>query len=280
MKKICVTGNNGFIGKALQIELENQGFEVKGLEKWIFDRVRYQDRLIEYLHDMKPDVVFHVGACSDTQNFDVNEMMKLNVQTTSVLMDYCQSKRIPVIYSSSASCYGVNGMPNTLYSWSKYLGEEWVSKCGGVSLRYFNVYGEGEYHKGKMSSIAYQMYIKHINGVETKLFPIECSRDFVYIKDVVSANIHAMNTYEEHKGGYYDVGSGASNTFESVLNYMDIPFTYTSKDDIPNNYQTFTQADERKFLKGWNPNWSLEKGLSEYKAILQQYTKMKHSQSL
>ena len=271
MKRICVTGNKGFIGDALQFELINQGYEVKGLEKWIFDRARYLDRLEEYLHDMKPEVVFHVGACSDTQNFDVNEMMKLNVQATMTLMDYCQHKNIPLIYSSSASCYGVKGVPNTLYSWSKYLGEEWVRKCGGVSLRYFNVYGEGENHKGKMSSIAYQSYIKNEYGQEVKLFPIKCSRDFVYIRDVVSANIHAMNTYEQHKGGYFDVGSGESRTFENVLECMDIPFTYTSENDIPNNYQTFTQADERKFLKGWKPNWSLEKGLSEYKIILQKY---------
>ena len=268
MKNICVTGNNGFIGKALANELSSQGHIVSGLEKWIFDRARWQDRLHEYLVDTEPEVVFHVGACSDTQNLDVNEMMKLNAEATFIIADWCQFKGIPMIYSSSASIYGKSGTPETLYAWSKYLGEQYVRKCGGISLRYFNVFGNGESHKGKMASVAYQSFLKNSMGEEFKLFPNGATRDFVYIKDVISANIHAWQTFDFHKSGSFDVGTGQSRSFEDVLNIMGIPFTYTSEDDIPNNYQIFTQADESYFLKDWKPLWFLEEALEHYKTML------------
>jgi ADP-L-glycero-D-manno-heptose 6-epimerase len=269
MIKACVTGSNGFIGRAMFNELENQGVIPIALEKWIFERARWQDRLVEYLHDMQPDVVFHIGACSDTQNFDVNEMMKLNVEATIIIADWCEFKNIPLIYSSSASIYGTKGTPETLYSWSKFLGENHVKKCGGIALRYFNVFGSNERHKGKMSSIACQSFYKNLNHEEVKLFPNNASRDFVYIKDVVSANIHAWKTYETHKGGHFDVGTGVSRTFEDVLHTMKIPYSYTSSNDIPNNYQIFTEADENKFLKDWKPKWFLEEAIEHYKAMLE-----------
>jgi len=130
MIKACVTGSNGFIGRAMFNELENQGVTPIALEKWIFERARWQDRLVEYLHDMQPEVVFHIGACSDTQNFNVNEMMKLNVEATIIIADWCEFKKVPLIYSSSASIYGTKGTPETLYSWSKFLGENHVKSVG------------------------------------------------------------------------------------------------------------------------------------------------------
>lgn len=265
---ICVTGNNGFIGKALQAELENQGHKVKGLEKWIYERVRWQDRLVEYLHDMQPEAVFHVGACSDTQNKDVNEMMILNVHSTNIIADWCKYKKIPMIYSSSASIYGTKGTPNTLYSWSKFLGEEFVIKSGGVALRYFNVYGPGELHKGNMASMAHQAYRKHAIGEPIRLFKGNPMRDFVYVEDVVSANIQALNTYSDVKGGTYDVGVGEARTFEDMMNIMNIPFEYAYQFEVPENYQTFTEADKKRFVPGWIPEYNLEKGLNEYMKLL------------
>ena len=105
-------------------------------------------------------------------------------------------------------------------------------------------------------------------GEEFKLFPNGATRDFVYIKDVISANIHAWQTFDLHKSGSFDVGTGQSRSFEDVLNIMGIPFTYTSENDIPNNYQIYTQADERYFLKDWKPLWFLEEALEHYKSIL------------
>jgi len=268
MKKVCITGNNGFIGRAIHNKIEQLRYIPLGLEKWIFDRVRYQDRLHEFLVNLNPDVVFHVGACSDTQDQNVNEMMKLNVESTMIIADWCQFKKIPLIYSSSAACYGRFGSPETLYAWSKYLGEQYVLKCGGIALRYFNVYGMGESHKGKMASIAYQSYIKNKNGESVYLFPHRPMRDFVYIKDVVSANIHAWENYDFHKGGMFHVGSGSSRPFEDVLDNLNIPLLFTSENAIPFNYQEYTCADPHRFLKGWQPEWDLSKGIKEYKAML------------
>lgn len=268
MMKICVTGNKGFIGKALQDELERRGHIVLGLEKWIFDRVRWQDRLHEYLVNLSPDVVFHVGACSDTQNHNVSEMMKLNVESTMIIADWCQFKGIPIIYSSSASCYGSKGEPETLYAWSKYLGEQYVIKCQGIALRYFNVYGSNESHKGKMSSVAFQSYMKNKHGEKVELFPNKPLRDFVYIEDVIDANIYAWKNYETTRGMYYDVGYGSPRHFEDVLNIMGIPFTYTNEDKIPPNYQEYTCANPSKFMKYWSPTWDLERGLHHYMDML------------
>lgn len=268
MTKVCVTGNNGFIGRALYNEIERRNYIPLGLEKWIFDRVRWQDRLHEYLVNINPDVVFHVGACSDTQYTDVNEMMKLNVESTMIISDWCQFKKIPLIYSSSAACLGTQGTPETLYAWSKYLGEQYVIKCGGIALRYFNVYGMNESHKGKMASIAFQSYQKKKNGENVYIFPHRPMRDFVYVKDVVSANIHAWENFELHKGGMFHVGTGNPRPFEDILDNMQIPYGFTNEEDIPANYQEYTCADPYKFLKGWQPQWTLEEGIKDYLAML------------
>ena len=268
MIKVCITGHNGFIGRALFNEMDKLGHIALGLEKWIFERERWQDRLHEYLVNLNPDVVFHVGACSDTQNNDVNEMMKLNVESTMIIADWCQFKKIPLIYSSSAACFGTKGVPETLYAWSKYIAEQYVTKCGGIALRYFNVYGMSESHKGKMASIAYQSYIKQKKGEQVLLFPNNPMRDFVYIKDIVAANLHAWQNYDLHKGGMFHVGSGYARSFEDVLDILKIDYNYTTKDEIPNNYQLYTCADTHRFLKGWEPKWKLEDGLQDYLAML------------
>ena len=268
MMKICVTGNRGFIGKAIQVEFQRQDFIVIGIDTWIFQREPWQEKLKEYLEKIKPDVIFHVGACSDTQLKDVKEMMKLNVESTFIIADWCKYNSVPLIYSSSASVEGNLGAPETLYAWSKYIGEKYVLSTGGVALRYFNVYGSYEAHKGNMSSIAYQAYMKHKWGEKVMLFPKEPKRDFVYVADVVEANLHAWSIYDSLKGNYYHVGSGQARPFEDVLKIMGIPFEYHEEDKIPENYQFFTEANKDKFMEGWVPKYDLEKGLDEYKALL------------
>ena len=268
MIKICVTGNEGFIGSAVSKELEKRGYEVIGLEKWIYQRARWQDRLHEYLVDKQPDAVFHIGACADTQNTNVSEMMVLNAESTSVIAEWCQFKKIPMIYSSSASIYGNNNSPETLYAWSKYLGEQFATKSGAVALRYFNVYGMNEMHKGNMASIICQSFLKDRKGEKIELFPTQPMRDFVYINDVVSANLYALNNYNMARGGWFDVGSGQVSTFEQIMNLMNLKYEYTPESKIPKFYQNYTKADGRNFMKGWNPEYSLERGVSEYLDLL------------
>ncbi len=150
----------------------------------------------------------------------------------------------------------------------KYVGEGYVISNGGIALRYFNVYGPGEENKGKMASVAYQMFIKNIKGEKITLFPKKPQRDFVYIKDIVSANIHALKNYEELSGKYYEVGSGTARTFEDVLNNMGIEYGYTSEDVIPNGYQFYTCSDKSKWMNGWESKWDLEMGIKDYKEYL------------
>ena len=268
MRKICVTGNEGFIGSAVSKELEKRGYEVIGLEKWIYQRPRWQDRLHEYLVDKQPDAVFHIGACSDTQNTNVSEMMVLNAESTFIIADWCQFKKIPLIYSSSASVYGNNNSPETLYAWSKYLGEQFVIKCNGLALRYYNVYGMDESHKGNMASVIYQSFLKNRRGEKITLFPLMPMRDFVYINDVVSANLYALENYDSLRGGWYDVGTSNASTFEDLMAIMDLKYIYLPENNIPNFYQNFTQADERKFMKGWKPEYDLNRGVTEYLDLL------------
>ena len=268
MRKICVTGNEGFIGSAVSKELEKRGYEVIGLEKWIYQRPRWQDRLHEYLVDKQPDAVFHIGACSDTQNTNVSEMMVLNAESTFRIADWCQFKKRPLIYSSSASVYGNNNSPETLYAWSKYLGEQFVIKCNGLALRYYNVYGMDESHKGNMASVIYQSFLKNRRGEKITLFPLMPMRDFVYINDVVSANLYALENYDSLRGGWYDVGTSNASTFEDLMAIMDLKYIYLPENNIPNFYQNFTQADERKFMKGWKPEYDLNRGVTEYLDLL------------
>lgn len=262
--KVCVSGDKGFIGRALRNELERKGYIVISLESWIFERERYQDRLHEYLVNINPDAIFHVGACSDTLSTDVSNMMKLNVESTMIMSDWAKFKNIPFIFSSSASIYGNGNEPQNLYAWSKYISDRIVSHDGGTCLRYFNVYGMDERHKGRMASMIYQIYKKCQQGETVKLFPNKPMRDFVYIKDVVDANIYALENYDAVKGLSHDVGTGVARTFEDVCDIIGVAYDYAPESAAPEGYQMFTQAAERMMMKGWSPKYYLENGIMDY----------------
>jgi ADP-L-glycero-D-manno-heptose 6-epimerase len=196
-------------------------------------------------------------------------MMTLNFESTKILMDYSKKYDVPIIYSSSAANYGTNNLyPSNLYGWSKYVAEQYVISNGGIALRYFNVYGPGEEHKGKMASVAFQMYQKHLRDEKVSLFPKKPLRDFVYVKDVVDANIFAYENYDRLKGRYYEVGSGEARGFEDVLKLMDISFDYVDETLIPNGYQFYTCSNPDKWMNGWFPSWNLELGIKDYKDYL------------
>jgi len=104
------------------------------------------------------------------------------------------------------------------------------------------------------------MYQKKKWGQEIKLFPNQPKRDFVYVKDVVSANIFAMQFYEQFRGMHHDVGTCESRTFEDICKCLETEYTYTDVDAVPKGYQMFTQADKRRTLMGWAAEYNLEDG--------------------
>ena len=262
--KIVITGTKGFIGKNLLNELKDQN-EILEVNEDIFDKDDWYDEIYYKLISFDPEVVFHVGACSDTLETNVNYMMTRNFEFTRRVMEWCQLLNRKFIYSSSAANYGTNNeYPSNLYGWSKYVAEQYVIKCGGIGLRYFNVYGPLEDQKGKMASVAYQMLQKQKEGQEIKLFPKKPKRDFVYVKDVISANLYAMNNFEENMGNWYEVGSGEARTFEDVLDILKIEYSYYDEKDIPNGYQFFTQSDNSNWMYGWTSKYNLENGLTDY----------------
>lgn len=267
--KILVTGHEGFIGynlkKTLQADVEPY---VYGIDEELFASPNWKQELELYLDRIFPDLIFHVGACSDTLNQDIEYMMTRNYESTVIISNWAKIDNIPVIYSSSAANYGDSTGRRNLYAWSKYAGEQHIVANNQIALRYFNVYGPGESNKGRMASVAQQMFIKHGCNLPVKLFPGQPKRDFVYINDVVSANLHAMTNYHELSGNWYDVGSGEANTFESVLEHLDIPYTYTEESSRPDNYQMYTKADQRKMMQGWTAKFTLEQGLKQYKEYL------------
>ena len=269
MKKVIVTGVRGFIGLNLMNELNSLGYLTHGFDDSYFLLENWEDELLKTLNTLNYDAVFHVGACSDTLEQDVNYMITRNYESTKIIANLCKENNKPLIYSSSAANYGTNDKyPSNLYGWSKYVAEDYVISTGGIGLRYFNVYGPGEQNKGKMASVAYQMSQKHKNGEEIKLFPLKPRRDFVYIKDVISANIYAFENYENLKGKYYEVGSGTAEPFEKIMEVLEIPFTYHEESIIPKGYQFFTCSNQKKWMSGWESVWSLEQGLNEYKERL------------
>jgi len=268
MRKVIITGTKGFIGSNLKNKLESD-FEVIEINEDIFDNPNWRDELESIIRKSEAHVFYHIGACSDTLNQDVNYMMKLNFESTKIISDVCFDIGIPLIYSSSAAVYGIDDKsPSNLYGWSKWMGECYVIQNGGIALRYFNVYGPGEEKKERMASVAYQMFQKSKRDEEIKLFPNKPSRDFVYVGDIVSANIFAFENYYDLLGKWYEVGSGESRTFEDVLNILDIQFDYVLEDMIPKGYQFCTKSESKNWMEGWLPDYNLEKGLNEYKNYL------------
>ncbi len=257
--KALLTGYKGFIGKALEKKLQ-EIYDVV----YCFDiEDCWSPELVAALTES--DIVFHVGAISDTSLQDEAEMMTFNYTFSKTLFNLCQSMNKKVVYSSSAACYG-DGVddqtPLNIYGWSKLVAEDYgMAKCDNfVALRYFNVYGPGECHKGKMASVANQAHKKG----QFRIFQKEPKRDFVYIQDVVDANIHAI----EAPKGVYEVGSGEARTFEDVLSIMGVRRKYHHLREIPKWYQFYTRSNSEKWMPNWKPKYTIDKGLVEYKKYL------------
>ncbi len=264
MEKVIVTGSKGFIAKNLIKEIDGK-YDLMFIDEDIFNDSNWVINLSNILHSFGPNIIFHIGACSDTLELNVNYMMTRNYEFTRILSDYCHDFNCKMIYSSSAANYGTNDLyPSNLYGWSKYVAEQYIIKNGGIGLRYFNVYGPLEDHKGKMASVAYQMLEKQKNGQEIEIYPLKPQRDFVYVKDIVNANLFASKWYSDYSGNWYEVGSGDARTFEDVLDILKIEYSYTDENTIPKGYQFYTKSNPNKWMFGWKPQYNLEEGLKDY----------------
>ncbi len=284
---IIVTGGAGFIGSNIVNGLNKRGqseiLVVDNLKKGqkfknIADSqiADYEDKLdfIANIQDGKLDnmpieAIFHLGACSETTEWDGRYMMGNNYNYSKCLLNFCLKREIPFIYASSASVYGKGKIsqekpeyeaPLNVYGYSKLLFDQYVRRILPqtdtqiVGFRYFNVYGPREQHKGTMSSVAFHLNNQIMEKGNVRLFAAyddyadgEQRRDFVYVGDVVDVNLWFMDNPD--KSGIFNVGTGRSQSFNDVANAVlawhghgeieYIPFP----EHLKGCYQSFTQAD-------------------------------------
>ncbi|MGD8306295.1 MAG: ADP-glyceromanno-heptose 6-epimerase [Ignavibacteria bacterium] len=309
---IVVTGGAGFIGSAIIWELNKRGNkniivvdELGTDEKWknlvglTFDNFVNKNIFIDQIDtglysDIK--TIIHMGANSSTTEKDADHLINNNYLYTKKLAGFCLSKNIRFIYASSAATYGYgsNGFndneddceklrPLNMYGYSKSLFDVWADEHKAfehiVGLKYFNVYGPNEYHKGEMRSVVHKAFEQIRDTGKVKLFKSlhprykdgEQMRDFVYVKDAVDMTLH----FFDHRkiGGLFNVGSGKARTWNDLvtaifnaldkpvnIEYIDLP------DNLADKYQYFTEANLSKIISvGYNKKISaLESGIEDY----------------
>lgn len=284
--KIIVTGGAGFIGSAVVSRLNELGYDdilivdsLDETDKWKnLVPLRFADYIDAYdlmddLDEFKDaDVVFHLGACSSTTETDADYMIRNNYQYTQDLARWSVKNDIRFIYASSAATYGDGsaGMddgtdelnrlrPLNIYGYSKHLFDRFAALNGMfekiVGLKYFNVFGPNESHKGDMRSLVNKAF-EQINSTGTlQLFKSanpdyadgEFGRDFVYVKDAVEMTLHFL---ENDAGGLFNVGSGRMNTWnalaDAIFKALDRPRSVEFIDmpeHLRDRYQYHTQAD-------------------------------------
>ncbi len=284
---IIVTGGAGFIGSNLVLALNQRGCDdilvVDNLtngEKYknlvdcrvadYLDKKDFLDKIQQgFFNDKSIEAIFHQGACSTTTEWDGRYMMENNYEYTKVLFHYCQTYKIPLIYASSAAVYGADNHfkekleyegPLNVYGYSKFQFDQYFRQFQSkltsqvVGLRYFNVYGPREAHKGSMASVAFHLNNQIKESGEIRLFEGcdgyengEQRRDFVYIGDVVDINLWFLDN--PGVSGVFNTGTGRSQTFNDVANAVlayhktgrleYIPFP----EHLKGCYQSFTEAN-------------------------------------
>ena len=298
MKNVIVTGGAGFIGSNLALELERKGHNVAILDDYSSANVQNlqgfrgdiligdESRLGECGSAF--DVIFHLAAVTDTTFKDDKEMLRKNIDGFRKVLQFALNSNAVLVYASSAGTYG-NGktpmresqqpQPLNAYAFSKYVMDNMAKKHEKnlriVGLRYFNVFGPGEKHKGKAASMVYQLYRQMSAGRNPRIFKYgEQVRDHVYAKDVVAATIKAS---EAKESGIFNVGSGEGTTFNQVIDYLNKAMKTSFKPDYFENpytevYQVHTHADISKAAKtlGWKPKFPTKAGIADYVAWLKQ----------
>jgi ADP-L-glycero-D-manno-heptose 6-epimerase len=321
---IIVTGGAGFIGANIVRGLNDTGRSdvvvVDNLEKGEkflnlvdLDIADYIDKraFIEMINggefDGQIEAIFHLGACSDTMEYDGLYMMSNNFDYSKTLLHFCQQNEAAYIYASSASVYGAGPVfrespefesPLNVYAYSKFLFDNYVRRMFDkrsaqiVGLRYFNVYGDREQHKGRMASVAYHFTNQYMENGQVKLFEGidgygdgEQLRDFVSVEDVVDLNLFLFNN--PSVSGIFNVGTGRCQSFndvavatinrcrehqgkepldiaalvqEKIIDYIDFPEVLKGK------YQSFTEADITALRDaGYDHEFlTVEEGVSRY----------------
>lgn len=309
---IVVTGAAGFIGSCMVKKLNDMGRkDIIIVDDFTNDKkndnlsnkdfhlnIERSDFIDWFdLHPTEISFVFHLGARTDTTEKDKAIFDELNVKFSQDLWKICVREFIPVIYASSAATYGLgeNGyddkhdildelQPLNAYGESKNEFDKWVLSAGidppfWAGMKFFNVYGPNEYHKGRMASVILHTARQIKKTGEMKLFRShheeiadgEQSRDFVYVKDVV--DVMYWLYMERPASGLYNLGTGkartfhdlAANTFKALGKEPNISFIDTPA-DIRNNYQYFTEANMNKLRRaGYEKEFhSLEDGIADY----------------
>ncbi len=310
-KKIVVTGGAGFIGSAIVYELNKRGLSniiivdhLGESEKWKnlvglkFEDYFEKDDFLKFIYERGlgfADTVFHMGACSSTLENNSSYLIKNNFEYSKFLLLQSLNSGTKFIYASSAATYG-NGeegfddneekierlKPLNPYAFSKHLFDLWVkrrklfSKVTG--LKYFNVFGPNEYHKGEMRSFVVKAFEQIKKNGKVKLFKSykkefkdgEQKRDFIYIKDAVKITLFL---WEQNIKGLFNVGTGKAQTWNKLvklvfkalglkpeIEYIDMP------EDLRKHYQYFTQAKIDKLKRaGYKEDFfKFDLAISEY----------------
>ena len=309
---IVVTGAAGFIGSCIINKLNNKGlFDIIAVDdfsradklpnltgKVIHSQIE-RSKFLEWfdIHAQEIEFVFHIGARTDTTEFNVAIFDELNLNYSKSIWEKCSSHQIPLVYASSAATYGMgeygynddhaiinNLKPLNPYGESKNNFDKWVLNQSQqppqwYGLKFFNVYGPNEFHKGRMASVIFHTFHQVKENGKVKLFRSHRPdfddgkqlRDFVYVKDVISVCYFLMT----HKisSGIYNLGTGkarsfldlATQTFVAMQKEIKIEFIDTPA-DIRDKYQYFTEANMEKLIQaGYHqPFYSLENGIEDY----------------
>jgi ADP-L-glycero-D-manno-heptose 6-epimerase len=311
---IVVTGTAGFIGSCFVQKLNDEGFKdviaVDDFSKPEKNRNLQNKHITLQVHRNKffnwlknnhkfVEFIFHLGARTDTTEFDYSVLEKLNLEYSKEIWQSADKYGIPLVYASSAATYGggehgydddVKLLPKLSplnpYGISKNEFDKWALQQERkpyfwTGLKFFNVYGPNEYHKGRMASVILHAYGQYQNSGEVKLFRShregiadgEQKRDFIYVKDVVNVLYHLLHNRQKENSGIYNLGTGKAESFnilvESIfkainkkpkISYIDTPL------DIRDKYQYFTEAKMERLREiGYSaPFISLEDGVKEY----------------
>lgn len=307
-ERILVTGGAGFIGANIAAALcRRPGTDLLVVDNFssgdwrnlthLDCEVQAMDCddpfLLDSIADGDFSAIFHQAAITDTTVMDQRLMIEVNTNSLASILEASSISGTRVVYASSAGTYGNSPAPNrighgeepeNIYGFSKLamdrVARRWHERHAApvIGMRYFNVYGPGEAHKNekdgnKTASMILQLYEQIKSGRQPRLFKHgEQMRDFVYIRDVVEANMRALDA---PRSGICNVGSGKARTFNDIVRiisqltgievkteYFDNPYAF---------YQMHTEADltEAEMLLNWQPAWSLERGIEDYLSQLE-----------
>jgi ADP-L-glycero-D-manno-heptose 6-epimerase len=295
-----ITGGAGFIGSNLTLALQEKFPDVRltvidDFRSGDFNNLAgYRGDFIaqnlatldwrEQFGDEKFDAIFHFASITDTTNHDQFEQVHDNVESFRRILNFARPSKTRVIYASSAATYGRAteasiesdaAAPANVYAFSKVIMDNLAIRVAAeatdwiiIGLRYFNVYGPREAHKGVPASMVYHLAQQMKAGKRPRIFKHgEQKRDFVYVKDAVEGSIHALDA---QKSGVYNLGTGEARSFNELINVLNkclgTNFQPEYFDNPHAHYQNFTQADitHARSALGYQPQFSLETGVRDY----------------